>query len=280
MGPPPVNCRQFIQASVLRERSASALFRVQCVVSLRPPGGMSHLDFARALLAKAGMRDLDDLRSLRALPRGRFICREVKHAAFHPAPGDPLLGAAILGLCNAAFYSSERPVVWTEARLRRRVESDFGRGVLWRLTQPTSDRCCTRPSTRTRCAAAPCFRSVAWSSPTAVPTLCVTLGRMSVLRVNLDFVAAHCTTEDHVKALLVHEFLHVLLGHTLRFATMSPALNIALDAVINAIIHRRLGASYSDVMASYYADVGRRAAPAAADAGRRTPGGPRAGGQA
>ncbi len=114
---------------------------------------------------------------------------------------------------------------------------------------------------------------------TAVPTLCVSLGRRSVLRVNLDFVAAHCTTEDHVKALLVHEFLHVLLGHTLRFASMSPAaLNIALDAVINAIIHRRLGASYSDVMASYYADVGGVLRLLRPMRGRRAAGGSRPGG--
>ncbi len=118
----PFNCRQFIQASLVRDRSASAPFRVRRVVALRPPGGMSHLAFARALLAKAGMRDLDDLRSLDALPRGRFICRDVKNAACQAPRGDPLLDAAILALCNAAFYSSERPVVWTEARLRRRVE--------------------------------------------------------------------------------------------------------------------------------------------------------------
>lgn len=88
-----------------------------------------------------------------------------------------------------------------------------------------------------------------------VPSLCVTLGARSVLRVNLDFVSRHCRTEQHVQALLIHEFLHILLGHTLRFKTMTPALNVALDAVINAIIHRRLGKSFSSMMSEYYADA-------------------------
>lgn len=85
-----------------------------------------------------------------------------------------------------------------------------------------------------------------------VPSLCVTLGRRSVLRVNLDFVNSHCRTEQHVQALLLHEFLHILLGHTLRFKTMTPAWNIALDAVINAIIHRRMGKAFSSMMSDYY----------------------------
>ncbi|MBK6751634.1 MAG: hypothetical protein IPG67_16960 [Acidobacteria bacterium] len=70
---------------------------------------------------------------------------------------------------------------------------------------------------------------------------------------NLDFIKEHCGTEAHVKAVIIHEFLHVLLNHTERFKRMTPALNLALDAVINAIIHRSLGAAYSDMMGSYYA---------------------------
>jgi hypothetical protein len=86
-----------------------------------------------------------------------------------------------------------------------------------------------------------------------VDTLSVSLGRQSVLRVNLDFMNRHCETETQVKALLVHEFLHILLGHTLNFDHMTPELNIALDAVINAVIHRKLGPDYSSMMANYYA---------------------------
>jgi hypothetical protein len=86
----------------------------------------------------------------------------------------------------------------------------------------------------------------------SVPTLSVSLGKKSTLFVNLDFVRQHCHTLEHVKALLIHEFLHILLGHTLRIQRMNPAINIALDAVINAIIHRQLGIAYSSLMSRYY----------------------------
>lgn len=85
-----------------------------------------------------------------------------------------------------------------------------------------------------------------------IDTLSVSLGTPSVLRVNLDFLQEHCKTEKHVKAVLIHEFLHILLGHTLKFQRMTPALNVALDAVINAVIHRKLGEEYSSMMADYY----------------------------
>lgn len=88
-----------------------------------------------------------------------------------------------------------------------------------------------------------------------VETLCVTLGHRSVLQINDDFVSKHCRTECHIKALLLHEFLHLLLRHTTRFERMTPALNVALDAVINSIIHRRLGEDYSSFMAEYYCEA-------------------------
>jgi len=87
---------------------------------------------------------------------------------------------------------------------------------------------------------------------TTVSTLSVSLGKKSTLFVNLEFVQTHCESVEHVKALLIHEFLHILLGHTLRIKEMNPAINIALDAVINAIIHRKFGATYSSLMSKYY----------------------------
>jgi len=45
----------------------------------------------------------------------------------------------------------------------------------------------------------------------------------------------------------------VLLRHTERFTTLAPAEHLALDAVINAIIHRSLGSDYSGMMSGYYA---------------------------
>ena len=87
-----------------------------------------------------------------------------------------------------------------------------------------------------------------------VPTLAVTCEERPRLLVNLAFVRAHCRTEAHVKAVICHEFLHVLLRHTERFTTLTPAEHLAVDAVINAIIHRSLGADYSGMMSRYYAN--------------------------
>jgi hypothetical protein len=59
-----------------------------------------------------------------------------------------------------------------------------------------------------------------------------------------------------VKAVICHEFLHVLLRHTEEQRELTPARHLAFDAVINAIIHRQMGPGYSGMMARYYADVG------------------------
>jgi len=86
-----------------------------------------------------------------------------------------------------------------------------------------------------------------------VPTLAVTCETRPRLLVNLTFLKKHCRTDQHVKAVICHEFLHVLLRHTERFAGFSQAEHVAFDAVINAIIHRELGDDYSEFMSRYYA---------------------------
>ena len=87
----------------------------------------------------------------------------------------------------------------------------------------------------------------------SVPTLAVTLNEDPPrLLVNLDFIRERCNAEVHVKTLLLHEFLHVLLNHTGEFDVCDPAINLALDAVINHIIHRSCGAAYSEFFRIYY----------------------------
>ena len=81
-----------------------------------------------------------------------------------------------------------------------------------------------------------------------VPTLAVTAEERPRLLINLGFVEQHCRTPEHVKAVLCHEFLHVLLRHTSMQGPLTPARHLALDAVINAIIHRTLGEAYSSLM--------------------------------
>ena len=89
----------------------------------------------------------------------------------------------------------------------------------------------------------------------SVPTLAVTNEERPRLLINLDFIKQHCRTAEHVKAVLCHEFLHVLLRHTSLQGPLTPARHLALDAVINAIIHRQLGEQYSSLMATYYRDA-------------------------
>jgi hypothetical protein len=85
-----------------------------------------------------------------------------------------------------------------------------------------------------------------------VQTLSVSLEDPPRLLVNLDFLAENAHNETHVKCALLHEFLHVLLNHTERFQKMDYATNLALDAVINHIIHRSEGEAYSDFFRQYY----------------------------
>jgi hypothetical protein len=88
-----------------------------------------------------------------------------------------------------------------------------------------------------------------------VPTLAVTAEERPRLLINLEFVREHCRTAEHVKAVLCREFLHVLLRHTSLQGPLTPARHLALDAVINAIIHRALGEAYSGLMSEYYKDA-------------------------
>jgi hypothetical protein len=87
-----------------------------------------------------------------------------------------------------------------------------------------------------------------------VSTLAVTLTDPPELLINPNFVQEHCKTEEHLKAVLFHEFLHVILGHTMRFKEVSRVQNVALDAAINAIIFRQCGPEYASLFAEYYAE--------------------------
>jgi len=67
-----------------------------------------------------------------------------------------------------------------------------------------------------------------------VPTAAVTLGTRSRLRINPDFAAARCASDQALVMLVLHELFHVVLGHTRLYDRSTPALNFAFDAVINA----------------------------------------------
>jgi len=90
---------------------------------------------------------------------------------------------------------------------------------------------------------------------TAVPTLAVTCVDRPRLLVNLGFLNEHCRTDQHIKAVICHEFLHVVLRHTEEKRPFTPAWHLAVDAVINAVIHRQYGDGYSSMMAGLYGRV-------------------------
>ncbi len=85
-----------------------------------------------------------------------------------------------------------------------------------------------------------------------VPTLAVSLSSSPALMINRKFLDENAITENDIKAVLIHEFLHVLLNHTEKFKYNTPLLNIALDAIINSIIHRTYGYVYSDFFCRLY----------------------------
>ena len=88
-----------------------------------------------------------------------------------------------------------------------------------------------------------------------VPTMAVTLAGKPTLRINMAFCREHLTRENDVKCVLLHEFLHVLLMHTSIYKACDPLLNVALDAIINAIIWRTVGEDYTDFFKRFYAPV-------------------------
>jgi hypothetical protein len=73
----------------------------------------------------------------------------------------------------------------------------------------------------------------------AVPTAAVPLGGEVRLLINPDFVARWCHTDEALWSLVMHELHHILLGHTRLFERITPAHNLAFDAVINAMLCRR-----------------------------------------
>ena len=74
---------------------------------------------------------------------------------------------------------------------------------------------------------------------TDVPSAAVTTGARSRMRINPEFVQKHCQRDEHLVLLVLHEIWHILLGHTRMFPRVSPAQNIACDAIINAGLSRQ-----------------------------------------
>ena len=85
-----------------------------------------------------------------------------------------------------------------------------------------------------------------------VETLSISMAKDPVLFINLDFCNKYLKSDNNLKAVLLHEFLHVLLQHTEKYECNSFLLNLCLDAIINAIIYRMQGMEYADFFVRYY----------------------------
>ena len=122
MQPTSPNCQQVIQASLLRNRGRRGAFIQGVSAVLRPPPDTPFVEYAETLLKKAGLHSPTAVRDLPELPEGRWIVRlNLTPDADFAEGTDPLLCAAILGLSSTSFYSPDRPVVWTQERLKRAI---------------------------------------------------------------------------------------------------------------------------------------------------------------
>lgn len=72
-----------------------------------------------------------------------------------------------------------------------------------------------------------------------VPTAAVECVYRPRLLINPDFIAAYCQRDEHLFLLVMHELWHVVLAHTSLYPRVTPAQNIAFDAIINAGLIRQ-----------------------------------------
>lgn len=84
-------------------------------------------------------------------------------------------------------------------------------------------------------------------------TACVTCGESPELLLNKEFVEAHCTTDEHLFMLVMHELYHVILGHTRLFPRATEVRNLVFDAVINALLCSLFpDAAFTSFFTDYY----------------------------
>lgn len=123
MGPPPNNCEHIVDVSILDGATGEPLVEPGLQVWLTLPAAQSRVRYAQQLMKKAGIKTVEELRQLPGLPQGRWIC--IDGSQENPAgagePADPLLSAAVLGLSAPSYYAPDRPFIWTEGRLGRRL---------------------------------------------------------------------------------------------------------------------------------------------------------------
>jgi len=98
--------------------------------------------------------------------------------------------------------------------------------------------------------------SVEWND--RISTACVECIERPRLLLNPTFVARHCATPHRLAMLILHELMHITLGHTRLFPKPTAIHNIAFDAIINRSVLAVLqGAGvavgpYADLLTDFY----------------------------
>ncbi len=86
-----------------------------------------------------------------------------------------------------------------------------------------------------------------------IPTAAIQGWDRAVVLINPDFIARHAPTPERQAALMLHELMHVFLGHTHRPVTLLD--NFVFDAVINAMISNMTrDPAYFSLFTSTYSD--------------------------
>lgn len=139
MGPPPKNCLHEISRSLFV--MPLGLFHAGLHVGIALGGFPSRVERARHLLETCGQPSARAFVESLRLPAGGWHCRTLAEAgkrdedlldgsvAATLLPGGPALtpdtralaAAVILGMCAPGYFSPDRPVIWSEARLSRVV---------------------------------------------------------------------------------------------------------------------------------------------------------------
>lgn len=76
-------------------------------------------------------------------------------------------------------------------------------------------------------------------STKAIPTAAVECVRRPRLLINPDFAVKYCQRDEHLFLLVMHELWHIILAHTRLYPRVTPAHNVAFDAIINAGLARQ-----------------------------------------
>lgn len=71
-----------------------------------------------------------------------------------------------------------------------------------------------------------------------IPSAAVEALRRPRMLINPDFAAKYCQRDEHLFLLVMHELWHIILAHTRLYPRVTPAHNVAFDAIINAGLAR------------------------------------------